>query len=100
MITIAPATGPNHTAILADIVLTAGSVAVSAGTLATEMAYVATQVSALVLKIETSNRAGAIGVKSLTAGTTVATNQAVLTRRNTLAGAANQFPVPPTPPTI
>ena len=74
--------------------------AISMGTAAAAAAGVAVESKIIATKIQLSNRGAAIGVKSLTAGQSVAVNNAVLTRRNELAGASNQFPVPPTPPGI
>lgn len=82
------------------LALTTADVAISAGALALAAASVATLTTDVTTKLLTSNRGIAIGVKSVTAGNAVAVNQAVLTRRNSLAGPTNQFPVPPTPPGI
>ena len=78
---------------LADTAISMGLVAASAATAAVESKLIATQISL-------SNRGAAIGVKSLTAGQSVAVNNAVLNRRNELAGPTNVFPVPPIPPGI
>ena len=91
---------PNNTPELNSIILSIGGVATSAATLAATMAQVTLQLQAINTKLLTSNRGAAIGVKSLSAGNSVAVTQAVLTRRNALAGATDQFPVPPTPPGI
>lgn len=91
---------PNNTVELNSIVLSIGGVALGAGALATAMVQVTLQIQAINAQLLASNRGAAIGVKSLTAGSSVAVAQAVITRRNSLAGPADQFPVPPTPPGI
>jgi hypothetical protein len=97
MISIAPATGPNHTAQLGNMVLSAGSCATKAAAVALAMGEVALQIQTITLKIETSNRGVGIGVKNAFAGANYSVNKAVIERRNTLAGTDNQFPVPTKP---
>jgi len=100
MITIAPPTGPNNTVQLATLATTTGNAALAAGSLATALGVVTTQIQTITTNLVKSNRGTAIGVKKLTAGNNVAVNNAVLERRNTLAGANDQFPIPPAPPGI
>lgn len=97
MITIAPVTGPNNTGEFATLAQTTGAVAEKTAAIALTMAEVAIQVQAMVLKIQSSNRGVGIGVKNAFAGANYSTNKAVIERRNTLAGADNQFPVPTKP---
>lgn len=83
-----------------DVNLALADTALSMGTAAAAAAALALEFQKLQLQVIKSNRGAAVGVKSLTAGNSVAVNQAVLQRRNALAGPDNQFPIPPTPPGI
>lgn len=73
------------------------SAATAAASLATATGSAAILLTAITTQIALSNRGIAVGVKSVTAGQSVAINNAVLTRRNELAGPTNQFPVPQVP---
>lgn len=91
---------PNNTVEMTALVVSAGGTAVAAASVATALGAVTIQMQAITQQILLANRGAAVGVKSLTAGNSVAVNQAVLQRRNALAGPDNQFPIPPTPPGI
>jgi hypothetical protein len=100
MISIAPATGPDNSVELQTLVTSMSSVALKAGSIATALGNITLQIQAINLQLLKANRGAAVGVKSLTAGNNYSVNKAVLERRNTLAGAEDQFPIPPTPPGI
>jgi hypothetical protein len=65
--------------------------------LATGMAGLAVTTTAVTLKINTSLRGPAIGVKSTDANFSYNVNVNVLTARNALAGPTDQIPIPPPP---
>lgn len=83
-----------------DLKLVLADTAVAMGAAAGLAAANSLKIKAITTKISLSNRVVAIGVKSATAGNSVAVNQAVIIRRNTLSGPTDQFPVPVTPPGI
>lgn len=91
---------PNNTVEMTALVVTTGATAVSAASMATALGAVTLQIQALTTQLLLANRGAAVGVKSLTSGNNIAVTQAVITRRNSLAGPDDQLPVPPTPPGI
>lgn len=91
---------PNNTVEMTALVVTTGATAVSAASMATALGAVTLQIQALTTQLLLANRGAAVGVKSLTSGNNIAVTQAVITRRNSLAGPEDQLPVPPTPPGI
>jgi len=89
--------------VLAEVVslqLALADTAIGVGAAAAVSVANALKMKAITTKISLSNRGVAVGVKSATAGNSVAVNQAVIIRRNTLSGPTDQFPVPVTPPGI
>ena len=85
---------------VASLKLALADTAIGLGAAAGVAVANALKTKAITTKISLSNRGVAIGVKSATAGNSVAVNQAVITRRNVLSGPTDQFPVPVTPPGI
>jgi hypothetical protein len=95
-----PVVGNIATGAVTDNTIEFVAIASAAGATAAALALVATQLQAINAKILLSNRGVAIGVKSATAGSDVAVTQAVIQRRNALAGPLDQLPIPPNPPGI
>lgn len=91
---------PNNTVEMTALVVSAGGTAVAAASVATALGAVTIQMQAITQQILLANRGAAVGVKSLTSGNSISVTQAVITRRNSLAGPNDQLPVPPTPPGI
>ena len=82
---------------LNGLVVTAGATVVQATAMKTAMGALATATTAVALKLNTSLRGVAVGVKSTDANFNYNVNVNVLTARNALAGPTDQIPIPPPP---
>jgi hypothetical protein len=89
--------GPNMTPAFAALSTAATALATASAAAATASTAQVLLMQALTTKILLSNRGVAIGVKSATSGQNIANTNAVLIRRNSLAGPTDQFPIPAVP---
>jgi hypothetical protein len=82
---------------LAATVIASESTSFQMASLATGLAGLAVTTTAIALKINTSVRGPAVGVKSTDANFNYNVSVNVLTARNALSGPTDQIPIPPPP---